>query len=63
VHGNTEFHDNGERYLLHPFHHPCASACGWQETAIRLGHFDAGDRGATRDENEYTFGALFLERG
>lgn len=63
VRGNPEFHDTGESYLLHPFHHPSAArARGWQEAAIRLGQFDFGERGQARQENEYTFGALFLER-
>src|SRR5215207_1117643 len=28
--GNEEFHDNGRRYLLHPFHHPRAHEAGWK---------------------------------
>ncbi len=62
VRGNAEFDDNGLRYLLHPFHHPSAGERGWIDRALARGDFDAAEAGETRAENEYTFGALFLER-
>jgi methyltransferase family protein len=62
VRGNREFHDNGKRYLLHPFHHPIAAAAGWRDSCIEKGQFAPGQAGEVRDEDEYTFGALFLEK-
>jgi Methyltransferase domain len=63
VRGNREFHDNGRRYLLHPFHHPRARSEGWQRLSIELGQFQPERAGEVRTGNEYTFGALFQERG
>src|SRR6266480_3833403 len=34
VRGNREFVDNGERYLLHPVHHPVAATTNWRELCI-----------------------------
>lgn len=61
VRGNREFHDNGLRYLLHPFHHPRAQAEGWQRLAIEHGQFDPHG-GDAAGAHAYTFGALFQER-
>lgn len=47
VRGNQQFHDTGERYLLHPAFHPDAATRGW-------GRRPEGD-------GRYTFGALFME--
>lgn len=63
VRGNREFHDNGLRYLLHPFHHPCAQAEGWQRLAIEREQFEPARAGEVSSDAEYTFGALFQERG
>ncbi len=41
VRGNRRLHDNGLRYLLHPYHHPDAEREGWTEAVGR-----AGDRSA-----------------
>jgi hypothetical protein len=62
VRGNRRFHDNGKRYLLHPFHHPRAEALGWKEGCIELGQFEPSERDVVKSEDEYTFGALFLRR-
>jgi 2-polyprenyl-3-methyl-5-hydroxy-6-metoxy-1,4-benzoquinol methylase len=62
VRGNPGFHDNGRRYLLHPFHHPRAESEGWKDLCIERGQFEPADRGRQLDVNEYTFGALFLRR-
>jgi hypothetical protein len=60
--GNATFFDNGLRYLLHPFHHPRAREEGWADLCIAQGQFRPEEAGDVREENEYTFGALFLER-
>lgn len=62
VRGNRQFHDNGERYLLHPFHHPLAAEAGWRDRSIEQGKFGPEQAGELRHENEYTFGALFMEK-
>jgi hypothetical protein len=62
VRGNADFHDNGKRYLLHPCHHPRAREAGWEEECVALGQFTPEEAAAVADANEYTFGALFLER-
>jgi 2-polyprenyl-3-methyl-5-hydroxy-6-metoxy-1,4-benzoquinol methylase len=58
VRGNEEFHDNGLRYLLHPFLHPATSEKR-RARALERGMFLPGDEELP---GEYTFGALFLER-
>ncbi|MEA2373555.1 MAG: hypothetical protein QOD53_18, partial [Thermoleophilaceae bacterium] len=60
--GNQEFADNGERYLLHPAHHPVAARTDWREHCIEQGQFERAVAEQVSDSNEYTFGALFLER-
>ncbi len=60
--GNPDFFDNGLRYLLHPFHHPRAREEGWIDLCLERGQFEAAEAGEIRTDNEYTFGALFLER-
>ena len=62
VRGNERFVDNGKRYLLHPAHHPAAAGSGWQELSIELGHFEPAVARQVSPSNEYTFGALFLEK-
>lgn len=63
VRGNRPFEDNGLRYLLHPFHHPLAREEGWQDLAVERGQFGPAQVDETSRGNQYTFGALFLERG
>jgi hypothetical protein len=63
VRGNREFHDNGNRYLLHPFHHPRARGEGWQRLSIDQGQFEQEEVGQPPERGGYTFGALFQERG
>ncbi|MEA2350639.1 MAG: hypothetical protein QOG86_1580 [Thermoleophilaceae bacterium] len=62
VRGNGDFVDNGERYLLHPAHHPVAAKTDWRERCVAQGQFEPGAAEQVSDFNEYTFGALFLER-
>ena len=57
VRGNAPFHDNGRRYLLHPFHSPDVDE-EWRERCVQRGMFLPGDEDGP---GEYTFGALFLE--
>ena len=60
--GNREFHDNGQRYLLSPFHHPRAWWRGWKLRRLWSGQFRLWELARTKLRNDYTFGALFLER-
>jgi 2-polyprenyl-3-methyl-5-hydroxy-6-metoxy-1,4-benzoquinol methylase len=62
VRGNRRFHDNGKRYLRSAFHHPAAWWRGWKLRGIRKHRFRLRDLSRTRLRNEYTFGALFLEK-
>lgn len=62
VRGNARFVDNGKRYLLHPSHHPRAANTEWRKHYVKIGHFDEEAAAVVSRENEYTFGALFLER-
>jgi 2-polyprenyl-3-methyl-5-hydroxy-6-metoxy-1,4-benzoquinol methylase len=62
VRGNARFVDNGKRYLLHPSHHPSAASSGWHDVSIEAGQFEPADAREVSRSNEYTFGALFLER-
>jgi SAM-dependent methyltransferase len=62
IRGNHEFHDNGKRYLLHPGHHPRAREAGWRELSLEQGMFSPAQADEVRHEDEYTFGALFLQR-
>ncbi len=59
--GNQVFHDNGKSYLVHPFHHKDAS---WAQRIqrIRRGQFSWWDLFSRKSENEYTFGACFLQK-
>lgn len=59
VRGNREFHDTGQRYLLHELYHPRAREEGWGRGSIDDGLVAAGE---PAERGEYTFGALFQER-
>jgi len=61
VRGNQEFLDNGKNYLLHPFY---SKRRLWKCKAaeIKGGHFSPLDLFKTKNCNDYTFGALFLEK-
>jgi len=62
VRGNTDFYDNNRNYLLQPFF---SSRRLWMCKAISVakGHFGLREFFSTKDCNDYTFGALFLEKG
>lgn len=62
VRGNERFHDGGARQLLSPFHHPSAWWRGWKLRRIWSGQFRWWELPRTRLRNDYTFGALFLEK-
>jgi hypothetical protein len=62
VRGNRTFQDSGSRYLLHPAHHPVAAETDWRARCVAEGQFDAAAAECLSETNEYTFGALFLER-
>jgi 2-polyprenyl-3-methyl-5-hydroxy-6-metoxy-1,4-benzoquinol methylase len=62
VRGNRRFHDNGKRYLLSPFHHPAAWWRGWKLKRIWRRTFRLRDLPRIRFRNDYTFGALFLQK-
>lgn len=64
VRGNQVFYDNGKNYLLHPFYF---NKWSWsikqsEITAILAGNFSVLNFFKTKDYNDYTFGALFLEK-
>ena len=54
--GNADFHDNGKRYLEHPFR---TADPARRQNLIERGLFLPGDED---QPGHYTFGALFLER-
>ncbi len=60
--GNQEFQDNGKRYLLQPFYHRRAWVKGWKPKLVLQREFPLGDLFRTKRENDYTFGALFMEK-
>jgi hypothetical protein len=61
VQGNADFFDNGKRYLLHPFYH---TSRPWVYKLLQISrsHFSLGELFETKTANDYTFGALFLEK-
>lgn len=59
--GNPEFVDNGKRYLLHPFFSPKVSL-GFKRRCIQLKEFGWSQFLTTKRANDYTFGALFMEK-
>jgi Methyltransferase domain len=61
VRGNREFEDGGQRDLLNPFYHRRAGL-RWKLGPVLRREFAAGEIFRTKRANDYTFGALFLER-
>jgi 2-polyprenyl-3-methyl-5-hydroxy-6-metoxy-1,4-benzoquinol methylase len=61
ISGNKDFIDNGKNYLLHPFYYKRRL---WKNKIISIvrGHFSLWEIFRTKDINDYTFGALFLEK-
>ena len=61
IRGNQYFMDIGKNYLLHPFYSPNTS---WKDVIkeIRTHHFGPLECLKRKYKNDYTFGALFLEK-
>ena len=59
--GNQQFFDSGNSYLLHPFFHP-SMPWSYRRSQIKIGHFRIWDVIRHKTSNDYTFGALFLEK-
>ena len=60
--GNIPFFDSGINYLLHPFYSDSSNIIEYKERSIKNGLFDASEIKVIKRENDYTFGALFLEK-
>lgn len=58
--GNQEFADTGTSYLLHPFYHKKVPWV-YKVKSVARGDFGLSELFRTKAENDYTFGALFLE--
>lgn len=61
VRGNAAFCDTGKNYLLHPFYHP-ATGRDQRKALVRGGDFARSELSLTKTVNDYTFGALFMEK-
>lgn len=61
IRGNKEFFDDGKNYLLHPFYYK-RRLWRYKIFGIVKGHFSPWELFKTKSENDYTFGALFLEK-
>lgn len=65
IRGNQVFFDNGKNYLLDPFYYNNYSVRDFIDTklkGVRSGNFNVSDILKIKDNNDYTFGALFLEK-
>ena len=60
IRGNRYFFDNSKNYLLHPFFSQLTPETS-KRHAVEKGHFDHSLLGCTKETNDYTFGALFLQ--
>jgi hypothetical protein len=63
VRGNRRFEDNGKHYLLGPFFHPRAWRYGWKPRLLLRRKYGFRDLFKVKRANDYTFGALLMERG
>jgi 2-polyprenyl-3-methyl-5-hydroxy-6-metoxy-1,4-benzoquinol methylase len=61
IRGNRDFYDNGKNYLLHPFYYR-KRLWNVKRICIQMGYFSPWEFFKTKDVNDYTFGALFLEK-
>jgi 2-polyprenyl-3-methyl-5-hydroxy-6-metoxy-1,4-benzoquinol methylase len=63
VRGNREFYDNGKKYLLNPFYYNnMRRILIYKVISTIKGHFGMREFFKTKNHNDYTFGALFLEK-
>lgn len=61
VRGNQRFFDSGSSYLLHPFFYP-KTPWRYKLSKIKDGDFNIWQIFRSNKVNDYTFGALFLEK-
>jgi len=61
IRGNEVFADTGQNYLLHPMYHP-STGLRRRIEQVRQKQFGPLDVFRTKRANDYTFGALFLEK-
>jgi len=61
IRGNRDFFDNGKNYLLHPFYYE-KRLWKLKITCLIRQQFSMRDILRTKHTNDYTFGALFLEK-
>jgi 2-polyprenyl-3-methyl-5-hydroxy-6-metoxy-1,4-benzoquinol methylase len=61
IRGNSKFHDDPKNYLLTPFFFK-KLLFKYKLSCIRDKHFLFRDFFKTKDENDYTFGSLFLKK-
>lgn len=61
IRGNKDFIDNGKSYLLHPFYYK-RRLWKYKLALIMERKFSPWELLKTKDHNDFTFGALFLER-
>ncbi len=65
VRGNENFYDNHQDFLLHPFY-ANVRLMGWRRKLLfkreYIGSFGLREIFTTKDANDYTFGALFLQK-
>lgn len=59
--GNADFFDNGKNYLLNPFYFR-KRLWFYKLCAIARGHFSLSEFHKTKEADDYTFGALFMEK-
>jgi len=62
VRGNQEFQDNGKNYLLFPFYYRDRILWAYKIQAVLRGLISPREFLKTKKSNDYTFGALFLEK-
>ncbi|MGD9580794.1 MAG: hypothetical protein AB7V50_05440, partial [Vampirovibrionia bacterium] len=60
IRNNELFYDNNTNYLLHPFYHNPA-IIKFKDDGIKNNHFDKEEYNKTKNNNDYTFGALFMK--
>ena len=61
IRGNKDFIDNGKSYLLHPFYYK-RRLWRYKAASILRGDFSPWEFLRTKSHNDFTFGALFLEK-
>lgn len=62
IRGNREFFDNNKNYLLHPFYYKSRLWTYKIRSVFLSRRFSPKEFFGIKDSNDYTFGALFLEK-